>query len=119
LPGTQTFGKLERIRKRAHFLDAHQKGVRFSSENFVVILHGNELGARRLGVTVGKKVGKAVRRNRIKRLVREFFRLRKDKLPDSKDIVIIARNDVSSLKYQDICTELEKLFERARTNCRA
>jgi ribonuclease P protein component len=108
----QSFGKNERVRKRTDYLRAYQKGVRVNSSNFTVILFNNQTGTKRLGVTVSKKVGNAVKRSRIKRLAREFFRLNKDKLPDSRDMIIIARRDVSSLKYQDVCVELEKLFQK-------
>lgn len=107
----QSFGKNERIRKRRDYLKVQRKGKRVSSGNFTVILSSNESGTRRLGITVSKKIGISVKRNRIKRLLREFFRLNKNNLPDSKDIVIIARKDVSLLKYQDVCLELEKLFK--------
>ncbi len=64
---------------------------------------------RRLGLVVGRRVAKtAVRRNRMKRLLREFFRLNKHRLPASQDILIVARKDFSSMKCQDLCGELEK-----------
>ncbi len=108
----QSFGKKERVRKRKHYLDIYQRGRRVHSNNFTVILSPNPSGEKRLGVAVGKKVGNAVKRNRIKRLLREFFRLSKDRLPDSKDMVIIAKRDVSSLKYQDVCMELAGLLKK-------
>jgi len=108
----QSFGKKERIRKRKQYLDIYRRGGRLHSHNFIVILSPNASGEKRLGVAVGKKVGNAAKRNRIKRLLREFFRLNKDGLPDSKDMVIIAKKDVSSLKYQDICLELTGLLTK-------
>ena len=108
----KSFGKKERVRKRKNYLNIYQKGVRVHSSNFTVILNPNPSGEKRLGVAVSKKVGNAVKRNRIKRLLREFFRLNKDRLPDSRDMVIIAKKDVSSLKYQDVCLELADLFKK-------
>jgi len=56
-------------------------------------------------------VGKAAaRRNRMKRLLREFFRLNKHRLPASQDILIVARKDFSFMKYRDLCHELEKVL---------
>ena len=109
-----SFGKNDRIRKRKDFLRIYQKGTRTGSKNFIVILSPNQTGTKRLGITATKRVGNSVRRNRVKRLLREFFRLNKDKLPDSQDMVIIVKKDIPFLKYQDVCTELKDLFlERA------
>jgi len=71
-----------------------------------VILKENGLGIRRLGVTVTKKTANAVRRNRIKRLIREFFRLNKPLLPEGHDFLIIARKDASGLKLKNVTEEL-------------
>lgn len=107
-----SFSKIERLLKRKDFVNLNQSGRRLYSENFLIILGKNELGFSRLGVTVTKKIGKAVKRNRIKRLIREFFRLNKARLPKGYDICIVAKSDVSGLKLQDIEKELgEVLFD--------
>ena len=108
----QSFGKKERIRKRSQYLDIYRGGGRVHSNNFIVILNPNPSGEKRLGVAVSKRVGNAAQRNRIKRLLKEFFRLNKDGLPDSKDMVIIAKKDVSSLKYYAVCLELADLLSK-------
>ena len=87
----RTFGKDERIRSKRDYLTVYQQGVRSHSRHFTVIAHRNPTGKKRLGITVGKKVGNAVKRNRIKRLLREFFRLNKEQFPPSQDTVIMAR----------------------------
>ena len=103
----QSFGKHVRICKRRDFLTVYQQGVRSYSENFTVITSRNQTGVSRLGITVSKKVGNAVQRNRIKRLIREYFRLNRSRLSTPQDIVVIAKKDSPLLKYQDICRELE------------
>jgi ribonuclease P protein component len=60
----------------------------------------------RLGVTVSAKVGGAVQRNRIKRRVREFFRLHRSKLQPAQDLLIIARVGADKLSYRDVESEL-------------
>jgi len=109
-----SFGKHERIRKRKDFLSAYHHGARVESKNFITVLNRNQLGTTRLGITVTKKVGNSVQRNRVKRLLREFFRLNKHSLPDSYDIVIIVKQKVPYLKYRDVYAQLEALFTGTR-----
>jgi ribonuclease P protein component len=111
---TQTFGSDERIRKRQDYLRIYEQGVRRHTQRFTIIICRNQSGISRLGMTVSKKTGNAVQRNRIKRLLREFFRLHKSRLPASQDIVIIAKRGILPLTYNDVCTELEsRLINRA------
>ena len=109
-----TFGQKERIRKRQDYQRIYDQGVRRHSRRFTIILCPNPTGVRRMGMTVSKKVGNAVQRNRVKRLLREFFRLNKSRLPDSQDIVIIAKKGILPLTYHDVYAELEsRLIDRA------
>lgn len=83
--------------KRLHLLKASDFdrvfAARNSASNPWLSLHGaaNDVGHPRLGLTVSKRVGNAVARNRWKRLVREAFRLTQDRLP-AVDLVCIARS---------------------------
>ncbi len=107
--GEKIFRKDEKICKKKDFLTIYQLGTRNYSKYFTIITHGNQSGYKRIGITVSRKVGNAVRRNRIKRLIREFFRLHKAQLSESRDIVIIGKKNLPRLRYQDVCTELEVL----------
>lgn len=107
---TQSFGKDERIRSKKDYLRIYKQGRRGYSEHFTWIIHRSPVGLRRLGITAGKKVGNAVMRNRIKRLLREFFRLNKSSLPEGRDIVIMVRPRMAFMGYSDVRRELEGLL---------
>ena len=112
----KTFQKLEVIRRRSEFAALHKLGKRFYSGHFTLVVKKNALGHRRLGLTISKKVGKSVQRNRMKRLLREFFRLNKDRFPASHDLWFIVRKDFSKSRYADLCREMDKLLgERLAT----
>jgi ribonuclease P protein component len=74
----------------------------------VIYLARNQFGRRRLGITVSRKVGDAVVRNRIKRLVREYFRVSKEHLPPSRDVLVIARKADPAMKLADLARELDR-----------
>lgn len=79
--------------RRADFLRAGRRGRKLSTRYFLVLAHDRgDGGAARLGVTVTRKVGGAVRRNRIKRLVREWFRKHGQEL-GACDLNVIAKRD--------------------------
>jgi ribonuclease P protein component len=82
-----------RVRKRREYLLVQQEGTRISLSHFILLIRdrSDELPPR-LGITVTRKCGTAVERNRIKRYVRETFRLNPDWLPSGIDLVVIAKS---------------------------
>ncbi len=89
--GAHRLPKEERLRTRAEFLRVQQGGRSVRSGPLVLAIQPNDLGRRRVGLTVSRKVGNAVTRNRVKRWLREVWRHHRDALPDSVDVVLIAR----------------------------
>jgi ribonuclease P protein component len=74
----------------------------------------NSLGNRRLGMAVGRKVGKACVRNRIKRSLREYFRLNREKMPAETDMVFIPLKGIDALDARQLYAELDRFFATAR-----
>lgn len=86
-------GRRARLSASRDFDAVYRKGRSFSDRNLVVYVFPCERGESgpRLGVSVSRKVGGAVERNRIKRAPREQFAAHRDLVPDSTDVVVIAR----------------------------
>lgn len=107
-PGDARFPRTHRLRRRGDFLRVQRDGARVHTRHFVVVvLPRAEGGAlRRLGITVTKKVSGAVGRNRVKRVVREVFRLNRHLFPEGCDVVVIAKSGAPALGYGEAVAEL-------------
>ena len=102
------------IRKRADFLAAN-RGLRNARPGFVLLTRANEGAGKRFGVTVTKKIGNAVVRNRMKRRFRELLRaaLPAEGLPDT-DHVLIGREGGIERDFARMGEELSRALEKAR-----
>ena len=85
------FLRKHRIRRRGDFQRAFRRRASASDRRLLIFGHENGLGHPRLGLSVSRKVGGAVVRNRWKRMIREAFRLSRPKLPQGIDLVVIPR----------------------------
>ena len=85
------FQKCERLRKRRDFLGVYERGTKVQGTYFVLYLLENHLPYHRLGLTVSRKIGSSVVRNRIKRRLREAFRQNKRAISPYCDVVVNAK----------------------------
>lgn len=97
----------EKLLKRAEYLRLSASGKKFHTPHFIVVCSEDGTGHARIGITASRKVGNAVARNRVKRLVREYFRLHKNHFI-AFDFNIIAKRGADNLAFHELCRELEK-----------
>lgn len=83
------------------------RGKSFAGGYVVVYMKKNRYPFNRLGLTVGKSVGGAVTRNRLKRLMRESYRLIEDKIKCGCDFILVARNRAAGKEQSQIQRDIE------------
>ena len=105
------FTKADRILNRGEYLALSKSGEKVQNTEFIAYFMPARHSHSRLGVTVTKKVGQAVERNRIKRIVREFFRINRHCLSGRWDINIIAKRQSAGIRSEKAFRSLQKIFE--------
>lgn len=106
-----TFPKEVRLRRRSEFLKVQDKGQKVTADCLLclVLPNGRPDGVTRLGLTVSTKVGPSVVRNRIRRRLRELFRVRKESLPKGLDMVFIARSSAKEADWPRFVRAYERI----------
>lgn len=117
MPGA-AFGKNRRLLKSSDYTEVFDNNsVRVAHPNLLILAEPNGTDTSRLGLVIGKKnVATAVARNKIKRVVRETFRL--TELPVAVDLVFLARKDLGKLSKIELATLIQQSWGRliARLN---
>ena len=102
----------QRLRNPQDFQNVYAGQEALHGPSLVVFFCMNGLPVSRMGVSVGRKHGNAVRRNRIKRVLREAFRLTQGLLPAGYDYVLIPRRGVKTFRTADLRAVLASLARR-------
>lgn len=110
--GEQGFGREHRLQRRTEFRRVYETGRRSSGRHAVVFALREGQGPWRLGITTTRRVGTAVRRNRMRRLVREFFRRRGPWLPEGWWFVVNVRPGSAVLSQADLDGDLASILGR-------
>lgn len=107
------FTKKERLRLANDFKKVYEQGKAYQSKKLVLFVLDTSYAMRRIGFVAGKKVGKAVKRNKVKRLLREVYRLNKHRLISGIDLVVVAKREAAELGFKEIEEEILRLSKKA------
>ena len=90
------------IKNHREYAEVYNHKKSLANKYLVMYIQPNDQMYSRIGISVSKKVGNSVIRHRITRLIRESYRLNKDKLKDGYNIVVVARNTAKGKGFRDI-----------------
>ena len=102
----------ESLKKNKDFQNIYKKGRSLANSYLVMYILPNETDKNRIGISVSKKVGNSVVRNRAKRLMKESYRNIEGSLPEGYDFIIIARNTICGKKCAEVEKSLNSAFRR-------
>lgn len=108
----RTFPKSLRLLDKAEYDAVFSNALKVGDQYFLLLARANPQGHARLGLAISKKQARlAVQRNRLKRLVRESFRVRQEALP-SADIVVLARRGAADTPSPELAVALDRLWRK-------
>lgn len=101
----------ESLKKNEDFRKVYRTGKSYANKYLVMYIRRNSTDKNRLGISVSKKVGNSVIRNRLTRLVRESYRLSEDCILKGFDIVIVVRRNARDISYLEMKSALLHLVK--------
>lgn len=108
--------RIKTLKKNYEFKNVLSKGKFYVSKHVILYVKDNNKKENYVGIAVNTKIGKAVRRNRLKRLIRESYRIEKNNIVKGKDIVFLWNKkceDIKEVDFNIIHDEIVGLFSKA------
>lgn len=112
MPGQASYPKGERLTTRREYVEVYRMGTKAVAGPFICYVVRREGQGRKFGMSVPRRVGGAVVRNRVKRYLREVYRTNRARLADDARIVIVARPGAAALDYHGCAEAVTRLFRK-------
>jgi len=105
--------RINRLKKRYQFNYVYKSGEHFSGEHMVLYVVSSKTKNIKVGLAVTKKIGKAVVRNRVRRQLREIIKKQVPNLKQNYNIIVVARENITSTSFENLTNEFLKLIKKA------
>lgn len=102
------------LKKNRDFQRVYQKGMSYANHMMVLYLLQQKTKQKKVGFAAGKRLGNAVIRNRVKRLLREVYRLNQHRLIDGIELLLVGRKPIIDVGYQEVDRAFKALCKRAK-----
>ncbi|NLC04036.1 MAG: ribonuclease P protein component [Tissierellia bacterium] len=106
--------KSYRLRKNMEFKRVYSGGKSYWNRNLVLYVRKNGLENSRIGITITKKIGNAVVRNRIRRRMKEIYRLKLGNIKSGYDLILIPKKNVIQISYKELESAMVHIMGIAR-----
>ena len=108
--------KTKMLKKNYEFKTVLNKGQYYSGKNIVMFIKKNKKQINFLGIAISSKLGKAVKRNYIKRIIREIYRKEEKQLKTGYNMVFLwkKKSDIKQACYDDVKKDVTKIFKEAK-----
>ncbi|MEI6131601.1 MAG: ribonuclease P protein component [Bacillota bacterium] len=104
--------KILTLKRNHQFLRAYKKGKFFVGRLMVIYVLKNHISSNQIGISASKKVGKSVKRNRVKRLIKESYRGYQECVPQGYDIAVVARTTDPMPTFKEVAKEMKFLLKK-------
>lgn len=106
--------KEHRLKKNRHFSYIYRKGTQTFSKHMTLVSLRTKFEPFKVGFSVSNKIGKAHVRNKVKRRMRESFRLYIGRVLPTNNYVLVAKKGIEELSFEELRLELESLLKKAK-----
>lgn len=103
-----------RIRKNMEFKDIYKHGKNYWNRNLILYVKKNDLNETRVGYTITKKIGNAVVRNKLRRRMKEIYRLNFHNIKEGYDLVFIAKRSLKDISYKELEGSMKHIMSIAK-----